>query len=237
MSGPLETARAASSKRQSAVVQIPVGSNTTIVGARHGRARIIHGSLVLRDGTNNVIIRNITFADSFDHFPTWDPTDSFVFDVNAPGCAEPYVSPDVGPHKCPGGRWNSNYDNIQTVGGTHVWIDHCSFSDGDRQDHQFPSVFEAPHVGHDYLVEHHDGLVDVTLKSNYVTLSYNRFENHDKTNLLGGTDTATVANGFGLLSVTVHHNLYRNAGQRLPRVRFGKVHVYNNVYKGRIGDF
>jgi pectate lyase len=67
-------------------------------------------------------------------------------------------------------------------------------------------------------------------------MSFNRFERHDKTNLIGASDTATVANGFGLLGVTVHHNYYKHARQRMPRVRFGKVHVYDNVYQGELGD-
>ena len=50
--------------------------------------------------------------------------------------------------------------------------------------------------------------------------------------LIGGSDTVTDRNGFGYLSVTVHHNQFINVGQRTPRVRFGKVHVYNNVIRG-----
>ena len=236
LSGPLETARAASARRQAAIVRIAIGSNTTLIGARHPAGQLINGNLLIREGVDNVVIRNLTFLDAFDEFPTWDPTDTFVVDPTKPGCQETYLDPDTGPQKCPGGRWNSSYDNLSVLGGTHVWIDHCTFSDGARQDQAFPSVFEAPYVGVDFLVEHHDGLVDITQKSNYVTMSFNRFERHDKTNLIGASDTATVANGFGLLGVTVHHNYYKRAGQRMPRVRFGKVHVYDNVYQGTLGD-
>ncbi|MET0390226.1 MAG: PbsX family transcriptional regulator [Polyangiales bacterium] len=233
VSGPLESAREASAQRQAAVVQIAVGSNTTLLGVRG--ATLQHGSLVVPAGVDNVIIRNLRFEDAFDHFPTWDPSDSFVVDESQPGCQTTYVDAQTGPQRCPGGRWNSDYDNVQINGGTHVWIDHCTFSDGAREDHRYPSVFASPHVGYDYLIQHHDGAVDVTGTSNFVTVSYSHFKNHDKTHLFGSSDTATEANGFGALSITAHHNHYENAGQRLPRVRFGKVHVYDNYYQGTVG--
>ncbi|UQA59877.1 pectate lyase family protein [Polyangium aurulentum] len=227
LTGPLEEARARSADKQKATTLIQVGSNTSILGLGTD-AKIIHGTLYLGTGIDNVVIRNIAFEDAFDHFPAWDPGDSFRVDTNVPGCTA------ENPLTCPGGRWNSEYDLIQVIGATHVWIDHNTFSDGDRLDNLFPSVFEAPRTGHEYSVQHHDGTADVTLQSDFVTISYNRFHDHDKTNLLGGTDTATPQNGWGFLSVTIHHNFYENATQRLPRVRFGKVHVYNNYYKGTL---
>ncbi len=58
------------------------------------------------------------------------------------------------------------------------------------------------------------------------------FKNHDKTNLLGGSDTPTPDRGYGpgAIDVTFHHNYWENTGQRMPRVRYGRVHVYNNYY-------
>jgi pectate lyase len=35
----------------------------------------------------------------------------------------------------------------------------------------------------------------------------------------------------GKLHITIHHNFYRNVGQRAPRVRFGQVDVYNSLYQ------
>lgn len=232
LSGPLEEARARSAKNQAAVVKIPVGSNTSIIGTGFD-PRIINGQLSV--SSTNVVIRNLTFEDSFDFFPAWDPTDSFVLDTSKPGCQATFVDANTGPQKCPGGRWNSNYDNVSLSNAKNVWIDHCSFNDGPREDWKYPSVFPAPHVGQDYIVDHHDGLLDITGTSDFVTFSYNKFENHDKTNLLGSSNTVTEANGWGHLTITAAYNWYENAGQRLPRVRFGKVHAYNNYYFGTIG--
>jgi pectate lyase len=47
--------------------------------------------------------------------------------------------------------------------------------------------------------------------------------------LIGNSDSATADREH--LRVTLHHNLFDGTGQRTPRVRYGKVHVYNNVYR------
>ena len=193
-SGPLEDARTASQKKQAARVQIKVPANTTIVG-RTG-ARLVGLNLVVE--TDNVIIRDLTFADAFDCFPQWDPTDGAQ------------------------GNWNSQYDNISLNGATHVWIDHNAFSDGDHPDAKQPT-----YLGRPYQI--HDGAVDIAKAADLVTISWNRFADHDKLMLIGSSDTAAA--DAGKLNVTIHHNLFTNVGQRAPRVRFGKVHVFDNVYE------
>lgn len=120
------------------------------------------------------------------------------------------------------GNWNSLYDNISVTGSTHVWVDHNTFTDGDNPDSGQPL-----HFGRPYQV--HDGQLDITSGSNHVTASWNRFAGHDKTMLIGSTNNP--ATDSGKLKVTVHHNHFDNVLQRLPRVRFGQVHVYNNYYE------
>jgi len=200
-SGPLEDARLVSRNTQQARVRIRLGSNTTIVGLdKH--ATIRGGWFDIRGSSSvnrtNIIIRSLTFEDSYDCFPEWSPTDGAL------------------------GSWNALYDSISLRNSDHVWIDHNTFLDVDTADSTLPHYFGV-------LFQVHDGLLDITNASDYVTVSWNRFENHDKVMLIGSSDNAPA--DVGKLKVTVHHNLFENTGQRTPRVRFGQVHIYNNYYK------
>ncbi|GAA0463085.1 pectate lyase [Actinoplanes capillaceus] len=119
------------------------------------------------------------------------------------------------------GNWNSAYDLITLTGATHVWADHNTLSDGNNVDAGQPLYYGRP-----YQV--HDGALDVIRASDLVTISWNVFQEHDKTMLIGSTNT--VGADVGKLRVTVHHNRFANVGQRVPRVRFGQVDVFNNYY-------
>lgn len=204
VSGTLETARVSSQKIQDERVRIRVGSNTTIVGLN--QKATLRGAWFDVRGTaaaplSNIIIRNLTFQDTFDCFPQWDPTDGAD------------------------GNWNSLYDMIALRYVDHVWIDHNTFEDRDTVDSKAPTYF-----GRHF--EMHDGALDITNAADLVTVSWNRFQNHDKTMLIGSSDTGATATGDkGKLRVTLHHNFFDNLGQRTPRVRFGQVHVYNNYFK------
>ena len=203
-SGPQERARLASQAAQQARVRIRPGSNTTIVGVG-GDATIRGVWLDIRATTatppvqrTNLIIRNITFEDTYDCFPAWAPNDGAL------------------------GAWNSLYDSISLRDTNHVWVDHNTFRDRTTADETLPLVFGV-------LFQVHDGLLDITNASDLVTVSWNRFENHDKLMLIGSSDNAPA--DVGKLRVTLHHNLFDGIGQRAPRVRFGQVHIYNNYYR------
>ncbi|MBN1868219.1 right-handed parallel beta-helix repeat-containing protein [Candidatus Sumerlaeota bacterium] len=103
----------------------------------------------------------------------------------------------------------SSYDGVTIeYGAHHVWVDHCDFS-------------ECP-----------DGLLDMTHASDYVTVSWNRFRNHNKTCLLGQADD-NAREDVGHLTATYHHNWFDGTTQRHPRVRFSRLcHVFNNYYVG-----
>ncbi|CAM3303473.1 polysaccharide lyase family 1 protein [Kibdelosporangium persicum] len=106
--------------------------------------------------------------------------------------------------------WSDDAINVQY--STRVWIDHNQFSNGN------------------------DGAVDVKRASDYVTVSWNKFIDHDKTMLLGHSDS-NGGEDRGKLRVTYHHNWFAGTNQRHPRVRFGNpVHVYNNYYAS-IGSY
>lgn len=199
--GPLEAARQRSAHNQAAHVVLKVPPHTTLIGLGTDAALVNGGLLV--EGVDNVILRNLHFSDAYDHFPAWDPKDNGH------------------------GEWNANYDGISLRGATHVWIDHCSFDDGERPDAREPVLLGQ-------RMQHHDGLLDITRQSNWVTVSWSHFRAHDKTTLVGGSDTHL--DDDGRLKVTFHHNWYQGVRERTPRVRFGQVHLYNNLFEVETGQ-
>jgi pectate lyase len=104
-------------------------------------------------------------------------------------------------------------DGIQIFFAHHVWIDHVD-------------VFDAP-----------DGNLDVTHGSDNVTISSSIFHytdaapaDHRFSNLIGHDDD-NQAEDQGRLRVTFHHNWWAdNVVERMPRMRFGHVHLLNNYY-------
>ncbi len=103
-------------------------------------------------------------------------------------------------------------DAISVEGSNNIWIDHCSFTDS-------PSI--------DLSGGSHDGLLDVKKGSYNVTLSYNHFQNHRKTCLLGHSPSET---GDVALRVTYYRNWFDGTYSRHPRARYGKAHIINNLY-------
>lgn len=94
---------------------------------------------------------------------------------------------------------------------TNIWIDHVTFGQSE------------------------DGALDFKKGSDSITVSWCRFaytsatHDHNFANLIGHDDTETTDRGK--LHVTMHHNWYdKNVIERMPRVRYGRVHVFNNYY-------
>jgi pectate lyase len=103
-------------------------------------------------------------------------------------------------------------------GAHHVWFDHVDVSDGS------------------------DGNLDVNGAADYVTISWSKFSysgtsrSHRYSNLIGSGD-----NNFedrGKLRVTWHHCWWAdNVQERMPRSRFGDVHVFNSYYSARRNSY
>ena len=102
-------------------------------------------------------------------------------------------------------------DGISMQESKNVWVDHCTF--------------ESVNQEKDY----EDGSCDITHATSGVTVSWCHYIKTQKSSLVGHSNSATedVA-----ITATFHHNFFDESSSRHPRVRFGKVHVYNNFYNG-----
>lgn len=103
-------------------------------------------------------------------------------------------------------------DTIAAKGSHHLWFDHLNIWDAS------------------------DGLMDLTLGSNYMTVSWCKFFYSDPDNphrlaCLDGAGADNVETDPGKNKVTFHHNWFANhVDQRMPRILFGQAHIYNNYY-------
>lgn len=134
---------------------------------------------------------------------------------------------DVGPVWDPNdgstGNWNSQYDAIGIVSATQVWIDRNTITDAPVTDDTLP-------IENGKTKQCHDGAIDITKGADLITVSYNVVRLHDKTMLIGGSDSLT--SDAGKLRITIANNVFSGTTQRVPRVRFGQVHVFNNYFVG-----
>ncbi len=133
------------------------------------------------------------------------------------------VGPRWDPKDGPKGNWNSSFDGITVSNSRHVWIDHNSFTDAPDTDDRQP-------VENGKLKQCHDGALDINGASDFVSVSYNRFGQHEKNMLIGSSDRATGDQGH--LRITLKANLFEHVAERAPRVRYGQVHLLNNYYVG-----
>jgi pectate lyase len=116
---------------------------------------------------------------------------------------------------------SSGDDAITVEKGHHIWFDHDDISDGT------------------------DGNLDITVGADFVTVSWTKFHytartdnsgsdstgasGHRFSNLIGGSDNSS--GDVGKLNVTWHHNWWAdNVVERQPRVRYGKNHLFNNLW-------
>ncbi|MFI8763782.1 pectinesterase family protein [Streptomyces sp. NPDC053792] len=106
------------------------------------------------------------------------------------------------------GVWNDkehDFDAVQMDGAHHVWIDHN----------------DLRHMA--------DGLIDSRKDTTYVTVSWNRLSNNNKTFGIGWTENVTA-------DLTLHHNWFRETEQRNPSTdNVAHAHLYNNYLQDEPG--
>ncbi|KAG6654350.1 pectate lyase-like [Carya illinoinensis] len=101
-------------------------------------------------------------------------------------------------------RTPSDGDGISIFGSSNVWIDHVSMS------------------------QCKDGLIDAIMGSTGITISNSHFTNHNEVMLFGASDSYS---GDEIMQITVAFNHFgRGLVQRMPRCRWGFIHVVNNDY-------
>ena len=107
------------------------------------------------------------------------------------------------------GNWDckdTDYDGIRLDTAHHVWIDHIRFS------------------------RICDGQLDIRKDSEYVTVSYNRFTNNNKTFGIGWTPNVRT-------QITVDHNWFTGTKQRNPSAdNCAYAHLYNNYLSSQLSD-
>lgn len=130
---------------------------------------------------------------------------------------------DPFPHHEKDDGYNAQFDCITIQGSStqSIWIDHCTFKD----------TMELSYVSTGGSISEkwqtYDGLLDIKGLGKYITVSYCKFMDHDKTSLIGSSDSEGSSS---TRLITYHHNYFYNCGQRLPMVRNTTLHLYNNFY-------
>jgi pectate lyase len=206
-------------QKQGGSIMVP--SNTTLVGINDAQGRparvtgtslLIGGELALSaGGSPETDFKNwIAAGKNGEDYPTW--TRNVI--IRNLQLDTPW---DVNPEDSA----NAYADGITVSRAQNVWIDHVSISDGDTPDTLATDT-------------RHDGALDVVRGSDYVTVSNSYFTRHAKQTLVGNGDSGRAWSDEGRLHVTFHGNWWDSVGSRLPLVRYGQVHLFNNLVSGNV---
>lgn len=125
----------------------------------------------------------------------------------------------------PGAYDTDGNDNLTVDDCRNVWVDHCEFHDG------------------------MDGNFDIKNKADFISVTWCTFsyekapipdgsggsDDHRYTNLIGSSDGATADDGK--LRVTFQYCWWgEGCKERMPRIRFGKVHLVNNLFSSSVAN-
>ena len=137
---------------------------------------------------------------------------------------------------------------MKLSGSTNVIIRNLKFKGIGAHDDDDEDCLQVNHESKNVWIDHvdvydgHDGNLDITNASDYVTISWTKFSytsastGHQFSNLIGNSKTKTSDRGH--LNVTIHHTWWADGVvERMPRVRFGKVHVANNLFDSKDASY
>ena len=201
---------------------------TSAVGGTDPAVVIVQGVLAagsVRVGSNKTII-GVCGAELHGHLEINGSSNVIVRNIKIVGYGVGNCALDPGYDSSVG--CSSGDDAVTVQKSTHIWFDHCDVSDGT------------------------DGNLDITNGSDLVTVSWTKFHysprtdnngddstgaaGHRFSNLVGGSDSAT--GDAGKLNVTWHHDWWSdNVVERQPRVRFGKNHLFNNLWSSSASSY
>jgi pectate lyase len=188
------------------------GTNPAVI---HVNGNLAKGTVTI--GSNKTIIGCSGNATLNGHVSIKRSSNVIVRNLNIVGynCAPPDVDVSAG------GECQDGVDAVSIdKGAKNIWLDHTAISDGS------------------------DGNLDISHGSDFITVSYTKFfyskkrqdphdtgaSGHRYSNLVGGSDQ-NGAEDAGHLNVTWHHNWWGQfVVERQPRIRFGKNHLFNNLW-------
>jgi pectate lyase len=210
------------------VSKIDIKSKSGLTIFSKNGSTIRHAMLNIKS-TSNIIVRNLKFDEMWE----WDEGTKGDYDTN-------------------------DWDFIDIGNGgvaNNVWIDHCSFTkayDGivDVKGGAYNiTISWCKYLGDDgatnsnSFVRQQLNALEANMSSYpmYNFLRTNGFtledivkiiQGHDKTHLIGASTSEAEKINY---TFTMHHNLFMNPWDRLPRLRGGQVHVYNIFVDDTLG--
>ncbi len=120
--------------------------------------------------------------------------------------------------------FDQNYGKALEINGggfrvraSNIWVHNNTFGVGQNR-----YLF----LGHDPDNAKGDGSTDVGNSARNYTIAYNHYAGSSKAMLIGG-NAAEMDPHYG----TINHNWFEVSEERTPRVRGGRVHVFNNLYE------
>lgn len=183
-----------------------VGDNVPRVVVVDGYIRCIApGGYGVTVGSNKTIVGADKDATLYGGFRIHNQSNIIISNLNVEGAWPEKSTPD---------------DCLEIKGSHHLWLNHLN------------------------IWNSFDGNVDITLGSDYITVSWCKMyytpdtddgvdpeQDHRLSCLVGSGAGDHDDTDMGRLRITYHHNWFADQlDQRMPRVMYGRVHIYNNFY-------